>query len=1576
MLYVVSWLLLSPLAKNYPERQTLKKQHTTHNPQHTTHNTQGEKHMLTKENLKDIYPLTNMQKGMLFHALYDKSSLAYFMQYGVRILEELDIRAYEESWNELLRRYDSLRTVFIHKNVPEPLAAVLKTASPGFYFEDIRVKGITEKSEQENYVKAYKEKDRERGFDLSDDILMRVSVLQLDTDCFESILSFHHILMDGWSLEIVLEEISRCYEALKVGKKPDLPRVPDYKQYIRYTHGLDPEKSKSYWENYLKDCEQPTIVGRPSRSQAGDPSRSQAGAWEREYVPEKLMVELGAQITSRLSRFAAEQRVTVNTVFQTLWGILLSKYSASDHPVFGAVVSGRPEEIEGIERMVGLLINTVPVKIPLSNGEMRFCDLLQNIQEDALGAKPHHYSSLADIQAASFLKDQLFDHVVAFENFPFDEDLSENTKSYRGMRIGGAESFQHTGYDFEMTVMPGERLRFEMRWNGNRYDRQYIKRIEGHFRTVLNAVLEDADIKIRDIEILTDAERDEILKRFNDTAFPYPSDKAFAELFEACVSETPDYPAVIFQDQQLSFRELNRIANRLAHYLRRRHHIRRDQFVGILLDRSEWMIIAIAGILKAGGAYVPMEPDSPVSRTKHMLDDTETPVIITSRKSVGDALSLSESGRDFLFIEELPEILAQESDENPEIVNGPRDLIYVMYTSGSTGQPKGVMVEHRGVIRLVKNTNHTDVGPSHRMLQAANYAFDGSTYEIFGALLNSGTLYMIPKELLWSPEYLCRFVAENQITATFFTTSMFNKLVDTVPEIVTYFDKLHFGGEEGSLKHLRKALKYRKKRDSLVNGYGPTEGTTFCAYYVVDEIKDNMASLPVGYPLGNTSVYILDKYLHPLPVGAEGEIWAGGHGISRGYLNNESLTAERFIANPFVKGDRLYKTGDTGSWMPDGCIEFFGRKDEQVKIRGFRVEPLEIKTYLQSCPGVMEAFVNVRIAEDGNKELVGYLVGECELRAEDIRSHLSETLPDYMIPAHFVQMERLPLNPVTGKVDRNALPDPGASRMASGASYQPPRNEREQKLVQIWQSVLKVQQIGIDDNFFHLGGHSLRATQVVSRIHKELSVSVPLKDMFASPTIRELSDIIERQALSGFDRIEPVPKTGDYEISHAQKRLWIADQTGGRSAVYNIHITLKMEGNLNKDALCRAFDTIILRHESLRTCFVIENGEPRQKIRDDIGFSMEEINLEGKSGIDERLAEFSQMETSTPFDLSRGPLIRAKLLNAGEGLHYCIFTMHHIISDGWSLDVLLRELFTLYEAYSRGCENPLEPLTIHYKDYAAWQNARLREPGELKDFWHTMLKNPPPSLTVPGDFQRPSVKSFRGDTVFMEIEEEVTRGLNQLAKSCNASLYMVLAGAVFALLHRYTAQEDIIIGTGIAGRNHPDLEDQIGFYVNTLPLRLKITGEDSFTGFLQRVTRTVTDVFDHQSYPFDRLVEELRLGKNRSRFPLFDIVVDLQKSKQTESVLNGLRVSVFENKSVASEFDLAFYFLESGEKIELFLEYAQDMYQNDTVVRLSERLKDILGEIVKNPEINISEIRLHQTEAALEHNEVVTQFNF
>jgi amino acid adenylation domain-containing protein len=1106
------------------------------------------------------------------------------------------------------------------------------------------------------------------------------------------------------------------------------------------------------------------------------------------------------------------------------------------------------------------------------------------------------------------------------------------------------------------------------------WERKTVERYAEYWRRLVRGMAADEGTVVDSLEVLGKEEREQLLYGGKDTAAEYARKECLHELFEEQVRRAPEAVAVVCEKQSLTYRELNEQANRLAHYLIE-NGIGPEDVVGICVKRSLEMIISLVGILKAGAAYLPLDPEYPTERLAFIVENAKPVCVLTTSEIVPHLPAWKRLV--ILDQKETQEALAgpgrNPSERDRTGTMTADNAAYVIYTSGSTGTPKGVVVTHANVVRLFEAAKERFKFEREDVWTLFHsYAFDFSVWEIWGALLHGGRLVVVSYSVSRSPEEFLNLLKREKVTVLNQTPSAFYQLLHATEQGGSQGDgrlKLRyivFGGEALQLKPLAEWYEHEGDATQLVNMYGITETTVHVTFMGLNrESARREPGSVIGRGLADLRLYVLDGSLQPVPTGVPGELYVAGAGLARGYLHRPELTAERFVANPYgAVATRMYRTGDRVRWREDGNLEFLGRVDHQIKIRGYRIELGEIEAALRSQEGVAQAMVVLREDQAGEKRLIGYVVAkaEQEIDSAGLRKKLGQRLPDYMVPAVVMVLETFPLT-ANGKVDRKALPEP---EYEAPAEYRGPRTPQEEILCNLFAEVLRIEQVGLDDDFFEMGGHSLLAASLVGRIHKVLGIDIAIDALFESPSVGQLIGRLQegtsmQPVLARKARPEFLP------LSYAQQRLWFLDQLReGASTDYNVPVALRLRGELDLEALERTINTIVERHESLRTHFAEVDGEPVQVIETEVRIAIPVDDLSGlreelqQQGVREALSQ----EAREPFGLSRGPVLRAKLLKLGKQEHILLRTMHHIVSDGWSQGIFNQEFMILYEAYREQRENPLKPLTVQYADFALWQREWL-EGGALEqglEYWKEQLAGSPERLELPTDRPRPAVQTFAAEICRMNLSAEATAALKQQSQKNQATLYMTLLAGLGVLLSHYSGQHDIVVGSPIANRQEAQLEEMIGFFVNWLVMRMKPRGEMSVRELLREVRKTALEAYSHQHVPFERLVQELSPNRALNRTPLFQVSFALQNAPWEPQRLKGLQVDPIKRDSVAALFDLEVHVWENGEELTVNWVYNLDLFDRWRIEQMAQHYQRVLEVMAGNPDIKLGEIDMLREE--------------
>ncbi len=1468
-------------------------------------------------------PLSFAQERMWFLDEMEPGSAVYAIPFALRLRGVLDRDALERSLTEIVRRHESLRTTF-RSEAGSPVAVVHLPRPVVLAVDD----------------QAALEEEGRRPFDLATGPLFRARLLLLDEDEHVLVVSMHHIVSDGWSMGVFTRELVALYGAFTRGVASPLSELEvQYGDFAAWQRerlsGERLDAELAYWTERLRGApallELPTDRPRPA-------VRSHHGASHSFTLPAPLVAELRA--------LGQQEGATLYMVLLAAWSVLLSRYSGQQDVVVGSPIAGRTRsEVEGL---IGLFVNTLALRMDHS-GRPTFRGVLKQARETTLGAFQHQdlpFEKLVEALAPerSLGHSPLFQVLFSLQNTP------AAPAALRGLEVEPARvGSETTKFDLSLSMVErGDEIAAALQYATDLFDAETVERMAGHLRVLLDGIVADPERRVAELPLVGAAERARVVEEWNATATEYPS-RCIHQLFEAQAARTPDAVALVSEGLTLTYSELDASANRLAHHLRGRG-IGPESRVAVCLERGLDMVVALFGVLKAGGAYVPLDPDYPRDRLAHMLADSGAALLLTEDRLL-DRLPAHPA---VLCVDVERAAIAAESPAAPEIAVRPENLAYVIYTSGSTGTPKGAMNQHGGVVnRLLWMQDAYGLGASDVVLQKTPFSFDVSVWEFFWPLAAGARLVMARPGGHRDPAYLVETIQAESVTTLHFVPSMLEHfLAEPGVEACTTVRRVVCSGE--ALPPELRTRFFTHLQAELHNLYGPTEAAVDVSAW--ECTSRETGCVPIGRPIANAQLYVLDAELAPVPVGVPGELFIAGIQVGRGYLARPALTAEKFIPDPFTPGARMYRTGDRARWMANGALEYLGRVDFQVKLRGFRIELGEIEAALREQAGVREAVAVVR-GGPADPRLVAYAVGESAESAR-LRDALRTRLPEYMVPAAVVVLDALPLSP-NGKVDRKALPDPQWRAAEDG--YVAPRDETEGVLCALWSELLGAARVGVHDDFFAMGGHSLMATRLVARVREALSVELPLRAFFEAPTPARLAAYAVSVRRAGSPApLPPIAATvrGDaMPVSFAQERMWFLDRMEPGSSGYAIPLALRLRGRLDRDALERSLTEIVRRHEALRTTFRDADGRPVQEIH-----PPRPVALPAETVVD--VAAALEAETARPFDLAEGPLFRAKLLRVSDDEHVLLACVHHIVSDGWSMGVFARELSALYGAFAQGEESPLGTPAVQYADYAAWQREHLR--GARLDahlaYWTERLRGAPALLELPTDHPRPAVQSHHGASHRFTIPAPLVAELRALGQREGATLYMVLLAAWSVLLSRHSGQDDVVIGSPIAGRTRSEVEGLIGLFINTLALRVELAGDPTFRELLKQVRETTLGAYQHQDLPFERLVDALAPERSLGHSAVFQVLFSLQNAPAETVRLEGLEVEPARVESETTKFDLALFAHEREGELALTLRYRTELFEAETPRRMLERFRLLLQGIAAGPERRTGDLPLMEAE--------------
>ncbi|MFG6175959.1 amino acid adenylation domain-containing protein [Halomonas sp. THAF12] len=1488
-------------------------------------------------------PLSYAQQRQWFLWQLEPQGTAYHISGILRLSGRLDGEALQGAFDSLVARHEALRTRFRPGDDGVPMQRIM--APEPFALARVDLRG-TPDSEVQRHIRDVSD----RPFDLAQGPLVRGALLKVGDEAHVLVVVAHHIIADGASMQVLIDELATCYLAHTRGEAPCLPNLAvqyaDYAVWQRdWLEAGEGGRQLAYWRDRL-GSDHP-VLELPTDHPRRTSSAHQAGHQAFELPPELL---------EALRALAARRGTSLFTVLLAGFQALLQRHSGQRDIRVGVPVANRPR-LE-TQRVIGFFVNTLVLRGSL-HGRLSLDELLTQCQAATVGALAHQDLPFEQLVEALQPARSLAHNPLFQVMFNYRQEDVRALNALPGLTVSDADLYQRQA-QFELTLEARERsdgqLKLAMIYAAELFEPDTIARLAEHFRVLLQALATSPAQALGDVALLGADER-AWLERWGLGPGGVADAEPVHRQVERRVAEHPEAEALIFGTQRLSYAELNRRANHLAHHLIGLG-VTPETPVGIAVERSIESVVGLLGILKAGGVYVPLDPDHPRGRLAHMVADSGIELLLTQR-SLAASLAVDET----LAVIELERLTAaQGADHDPTPAVHGDHLAYVLYTSGSTGRPKGIAMRHRAVAELMA-WQQDHLPGAYRTLMFASPCFDVGFQEVMSTLAAGGSLVQTAGEDRYDVSRLVARVAEQSVQRLYLPYAVLQGFAETATTTATRLPRLIqliTAGEQLKLTPTLVEWRRREPQCRLINQYGPTE-THVVSHH---EVTDDDAELPpIGRPIGGTRLLVLDADLAPVPPGVSGELYVGGEALARGYLDRPGQTAERFIADPFdARGGRLYRTGDRARWRSDGRLEYQGRLDHQVKVRGFRVELGEIEAQLLAQSEVREAVV---IPQEGERGvgLVAYVSGTDAGTpdAATLRERLGATLPDYMIPAAIVALDVLPLN-ANGKLDRRALPAP---EPASERPHEAPRGDTEIALAQAWSEVLGVESPGRHDHFFELGGHSLLAVQVATRLRAATGLYLPIRLLFAHPTLGDLAARIDAaptadQASPG-SAPHPVPRRETMPLSPLQKRLWLVDRlatlsTDGGQSAYNMAAALRLEGRLEPALLEKTLNTLVERHEVLRTVYAEDDrGDPVAIIAPRQAIELPRVDVQGLTDAqrETRIQELLAEHAGAPFDLSAGPLLRARLARLSPQRHVLFLAIHHIAFDGWSVAVFVREFVAIYRALQAGRPIALPPLPLQYADYADWHARRLAGEAFARhaDFWRRYLDDAPRLSTLPTDTGRPRVMSHAGDSLSLSLSPELTRALNRLARARGVTLFTLLLASFLMLMHRCTGQRDLVVGTDVAGRPHPDLEALIGFFVNVIPLRSRLADDRSaFDGWLERLQGDVLDAFEHQDVPFDQIVESLGTPRERNRNPLIQTLFVLQNTPTERFSIPGLEVSLVPQSRKESKFDLAVFVDEGDAGMSAEWVYATALYRRDTMERLSQAWQALLQQIVEAPD--------------------------
>ncbi len=1481
-----------------------------------------------RDNVEDILPLTPTQTGMLYHYMREPAGDQYLVQLCLRLRGPLDRERFTQAWTEVVAANELLRVVFRWEEIRPPVQIVLRSSPPPISYLDFS--DLTGQA-QDKALAEFKQADRSAGMDLKR-AAFRVALLKLNSECHEAIVSYHNIICDGWSVAVVVDEFLTAYKQLAREQRPKIAAKATFKEFLKWQRSPDSEADLNYWSEALSGVEAQAPINI-TNEHAGP----LAFAGVTEIVPDEL-----ARAVQKLSQ---EHRVTLSTTLYTAWSVLLARYTDSEDVVFGTTVAGRPAGFAGIERTVGLFINTPPLRVKMVRGD-RFVDVLQRVSETLARRYDHEWTSGVDIQRASGLAsgETLFNSIVAVENYPVTRpDERDQTLAVESYSFAEA-----THYDLTLIIRAFDGLTLDLSYRPAQIDAASARRLLHHYLNLLRQFAADPAASLAQVEMLDESEQRQLIDTLRGPQRSLAVEQTIVELFDNAAGAYGDRIAIVCSEEKITYEDLQRRVSSLALRLRR-ENVKPGSMVALLADRSIEMIVAILGILKCGAAYVPLLRAHPVSRLDAMLQDSgaESLVLLGTLPP-----ELHYRGR-----------IINLEDNNDELTTGdwstplPDQPAYVIYTSGSTGAPKGVVVSHRAVINLltwIKNT--FQFGAADVVLQSTPITFDVSVWELFAWMSGGSRLCLLKPDGEKDPAAIIDAIKRHEVTAAHFVPTMLAPFLDYVDAYRLAMDlqslRLMFSSGEPlrgrTVERFWSALGQNRKL-RYFNLYGPTETTVWTSSYECARVDVGPGIVPIGKPIDNTSYFIRGRGGQLQPTGVWGELHIAGDCLANGYLNQPALTEERFGR----KGARVYRTGDIARARQDGVVEFCCRRDRQIKIRGHRIEPGEIESALLALEGIDSAVVTAHNGAGESPELWAYYTSRQVYEEADLRSFLAKRLPAPMMPEHLLRLDAIPRT-ASGKIDLKQLPVIKTAPLTAEREHP---GELCENVISVWADVLSLpeESIGPDDNFFQLGGNSLTAVNLIAAVYRRLSVNLQLSAVFDNPTPRELAKVVENTARTRPTEINKAESREYYDLSYNQKRLWILQQMRPETAAYNLVGSISLYEALEPSTIAAAINLLIQRHDSLRTRIVTLKNAPVQIVEERGHARVTVRDLSALSPAEQENArrEFRLGESSAPFDLTRSPLLRTTLLKLGDHHYELVVNMPHIISDGWSLEVLKDEFERIL--YGGGIDQ-LPPPPLQYKDYVVWQNRLLRDArrvGEPKEFLRSMLEPEPVSLALPEDYPAPVVDSRRSAAYRIVVPQTLTQRLRVWSQQRRVGLFLPLAGALQLTMAQLTGQDDILIGFVAAARQHESLHATMGMFANSLLLRSKVDRRQPVTSFLDQLQAQLLRTLEYQSFPAELLCEQMRI-----KCPQPAVFLNLLNigRDQREPLHDFAPAHILEIQE--SKFPLHYCVREFRNGIEIVCDYYSQRFSRRTIERKMDLYVHYLSKIVEASDETIRDLSL------------------
>ncbi|KEI95363.1 amino acid adenylation protein [Clostridium botulinum A2B7 92] len=1485
-------------------------------------------------NVNEKFEITHPQKRIWYNEILFPNMPMHNIVSKIDIGSNLDVQLLEKTINLIIKKNDSLRLKFCEEE-----GKIYEYVEEYKYIDIPFLDFSLYNDKAENKLNEFCMNEVRKILYKQNKLLFKFYIYKINNEEMGVCFFIHHLIFDGMSCNLLLKQLSNIYQQLFYNGIADSNLENSYIDFIsdekEYLNSEDYKKNKEFWNKKFSNLNTNSLYINPKSIKSKTKS-----------------FLLSSRRGNELKKYLKEHNISLNKFFISISSIYMSRILNDNDITLAVACFNRSNERQ--KKTIGMFTGTMPLRINLEDNITfnEFLNYLNNELKSCYGNQKYPYDLLVqDLELKKKGVDSLFKFCVNYYKFE-----SYSLKNPYEISIDN-EIFPQEYINIPMHIFikefeKDENIELEIQYRIEDYTEQQIIQMVNGMESITAQIIDNPSIKISEMQIVSEKERNIILNEFNNTKRAYAENKTIKELFEEVVKNSQGKIALVSNGKYLTYKELNERANQLGNILLKKG-VNKEDIIPILCDRSIDTIVGMLAIIKSGAAYLPIDEDYPKERIRYMLEDSKSKIILIKRHQI-EKVNLEKINIQLIDLNSKE--IFRENKENLSNINSSKDLLYVIYTSGSTGKPKGVCLENRNLIKLVNNPDYIEIKSNDKILQSGSLSFDASVFQIWIPLLNGATLHLEDKILIINDIVLETYIKRNEITIMLMPTPLFNQYCESNIEIFKSLSCLIVGGDVLSSEQVSKITrKYKKLK--ILNAYGPTENTVISTVYEVKGEWDENTAIPIGTPVSNSTAYILDKNNNLLPIGIPGELCVGGAGIARGYLNKEELTKEKFIENPYVDGEKIYKTGDIAKWLSDGNIHFMGRMDYQVKINGFRIELQEIEAQLLKYSKIKEAVVVDKKDEGGNKYLCAYVVSKEKVSPKEIKDFLKKKIPSYMIPSYIMQLDSMPVNS-NGKVERKALSSPDL--LQNDVEFIKPRNKIELKLENIWSQIFKLKKISIKDNFFNLGGSSLTAINLVSRIHKEFKRRISIIDVFNKPSIEELAEylkVMDVKKTFNFNEIEKVEEKDYYEASAVQKRIYAINQTNLNSTNYNITIAYLIKGDFGNERLEAAIYELINRHEALRTSFHVFNGNIFQKIHLKVEFKVEHTKIDSNFN-ESKIENFIK-----PFDLGRAPLINVNHIKF-EDVSILLIDIHHIVSDGVSMSIITKELSSLYNG------DNLSLPKIQYKDFANWQNSLYKNgllDGQEK-YWLNMFKGEIPKLNIPSDYKNISTESFKGDILTFEINEALTSKIKQVITSLEVTKFMFYMAAYNVLLYKYTGQDDLIIGTPAAGRTHEDLRGIVGMFVNTLPLRNKINKNMSFRDFLKEVKDNSLKAFENQNYDLKHLIEKLNLNKA----PIFNVVFSFQNVHIEDLSFNDTKISAYKLKSNVAKFPISMILKEDKEKISGELEYQTELYKKETIESFIGHYINVMERVLEDLDKPIDNLDMLSIE---EKNLIVNTFN-